>query len=634
MKYIRLCLRQAILFALPFCAYAQNLVPNPSFEDFNYCPNGISAIDYSPGYTSFPSVKSWVNPLKRTSPDYFHTCAAPNSGVHVPEITFGHQRPHTGNAFAGIIAWEEYATGGGFGEYLQCKLTAPLKAGEKYCVSFFVSPSISKDIARNYIAIDEVGINFGKTQAYNASNEFLSLPYDIVTPFSTYLTDSSAWIRVSGIYAAKGGEEWLTIGRFNNTGLPPNSVQAYPATPDPNMDFRAYIYVDDVNVSLITAADTIVSVQDSSYCDTTALPMTLASSGYDGNFIWNTGETTRKIVATTPGIYWCKSIADCKVYYDTIVVKYDPNLQLDLGKEIINCTNGPVMIKGGGRYHTYKWSTGETTSAITVTQPGTYWLMAENNCGKQQDTVKVYIQSPTDPPAVRDTMICQLVNDALLNVKGDNLQWYTHPMALIGSPIQPYVYTKEVGTYTLYVSQTWGKCESEKVPVNIDVKYQPRHTLEDRIDMCQQDLKYIGDEYPGVKYAWNTGENTCCILPKYEGLYRVAITNECGTYVDSTRVSYSLCDKCIFIPNAFSPNGDGINDKFVLSQTCAVSDFHLRIYDRWGKMVFDTKDIRRSWTGTIEGEYVNAGVYVYILEYRSAGTKLDKFLKGNITVLR
>jgi hypothetical protein len=51
-------------------------------------------------------------------------------------------------------------------------------------------------------------------------------------------------------------------------------------------------------------------------------------------------------------------------------------------------------------------------------------------------------------------------------------------------------------------------------------------------------------------------------------------------------------------------------------------------------MVFDTKDIRRSWTGTIEGEYVNAGVYIYVLEYRSAGTKLDKFLKGNITVLR
>src|SRR6185437_5611647 len=98
-----------ILIALLSCnstnIWAQNLVPNPSFEELNRCPSGLSGIDYSPTYSSFPTVKAWVNPQGCGSPDYYHSCASATSGVGVPDNGFGHQDAHFGNAYVGMYLY-------------------------------------------------------------------------------------------------------------------------------------------------------------------------------------------------------------------------------------------------------------------------------------------------------------------------------------------------------------------------------------------------------------------------------------------------------------------------------------------------------------------------------------------------
>jgi hypothetical protein len=120
-----------------FC-FAQNLVPNPSFEDYDECP-------YNQGHLHAPYVQHWADPTG-TSSDYFNACATPNYWIVVPASVFGYQFPRTGDAYAGIILW-----GDSFGldfpvmsfphprEYVEVKLTEVLQADTLYCLEFFVS---------------------------------------------------------------------------------------------------------------------------------------------------------------------------------------------------------------------------------------------------------------------------------------------------------------------------------------------------------------------------------------------------------------------------------------------------------------------------------------------------------------
>jgi gliding motility-associated-like protein len=117
-------------------------------------------------------------------------------------------------------------------------------------------------------------------------------------------------------------------------------------------------------------------------------------------------------------------------------------------------------------------------------------------------------------------------------------------------------------------------------------------------------------------------------------LFRVTASNECGIYTDSTRIYLSSCDSCITVPNAFSPNGDGLNDKFYAIYKCPITNFHITIYNRWGQVVYESRDVKQVWPGTISGQYVEQGVYLYIIDYTPESSGIPNILKGNITVLR
>jgi gliding motility-associated-like protein len=629
-----------MLLVLPFMAAGQNLVPNPGFEDYNACPGGISAIDYSPGYTSFTWVKGWVNPVKNSSPDYMNRCAAPNTGVRIPECTFGYQWPRTGDAYAGIVVWEGHYSGStlttDFREYLQCKLLQPMVAGQRYCIVFYVSPTINIVAPFNFKAIDEIGVNFSGVQPTAVSGYNLSLSYSMVSAKNQFLTDTGSWIKISGDYIASGGEEWMTIGSFNN-GNVPNRVQAHPlpASSTYNKE-RAYMYIDDVSVYPVSLKDTTITVHDSSFCTFNALPMTLNSSAADGIFTWGSGDGTHTITVASAGTYWCTSVTDCQVFIDTFKVQYKPDSKLNFATDLVNCNNQPVEIVPNKNFDTYNWSTGETTKNITVTTTGQYVLTATNECGTQIDTAFVYIQPPTPAPKAKDTMLCQLAEGVILNVEGSNLNWYTHPSGIVGIPVQPIIVTREVAKYSVYVTQTIGKCESPKSAINIDIRYQPRHILDDKAIMCLNDIQLIGrDVSHEVTYKWGTGETTFSIRPQYEGTHRVAINSPyCGTYLDSIRVVFSLCDTCFSLPNAFSPNRDNRNDIYKPILLCPIDYYHLSIYNRWGARVFETRDLNKGWDGLSGDVQADEGVYVYVLEYRSASTHMNKLVKGNITLIR
>lgn len=568
------------------------------------------------------------------SPDYFNTCATTVSYASVPDNSFGHQPPRHGNGYVGIIAWEGEVQSAGivnrWGEYMQTKLLQPLKAGKRYCVSFYVSNAVA-NAAYNFVGIDRIAANFSTTQPIQSTGLTMQLPQHISNPAGRYLTDTTGWTKITGIYTATGGEEWLTIGWFDNNKVP-GFNPVLPSSPTDN--YRCYLYLDDVTVVELDNTNTVVNVHDTTFCNKSTLPLTLQSSGQLGEYNWSNGAMSDAITVNDTGVFWCVSDAQCKTFIDTYRIHYEPQEKLNLGKTLINCKNEPITIRSNIDSSSYLWSNGSTLDSITVNTTGVYTLTINNKCGIQKDSVHVYIQPPTPAPTPSDTIICQFIQDPVLNVKGNDLLWYTHSAGIIGSPIQPRIITREPGLYNLYVTQTQGKCESEKAHIAVDVRYTPHDILGDRVTMCENDIQVIGKNIPGVEYKWNTGELGCCVTADREGTYRLAMTNECGTYIDTLIVYHTPCDECIAMPNAFTPFTDYNNRVLRPLIKCPVSEFEIHVYNRWGNEVYASTDVYEGWNGRYRLEWAPAGVYVYIIKFRAKDKPQFQTMTGNVTLLR
>jgi gliding motility-associated-like protein len=90
----------------------------------------------------------------------------------------------------------------------------------------------------------------------------------------------------------------------------------------------------------------------------------------------------------------------------------------------------------------------------------------------------------------------------------------------------------------------------------------------------------------------------------------------------------------IYVPNAFSPNNDGINDVFIPWFVKSPTFYLLSIYDRWSKKVFESNSTQRGWDGNYINGPASLGVYVYVIQYALPGYGETKILKGNLSLLR
>jgi len=118
-------------------------------------------------------------------------------------------------------------------------------------------------------------------------------------------------------------------------------------------------------------------------------------------------------------------------------------------------------------------------------------------------------------------------------------------------------------------------------------------------------------------YAWSNGQTSPSIAVIDSGLYTLHVKDANGCLgADSIHISDSTCPQYVYIPTAFTPNGDGRNDVFRAVFAGPTSDFRLAIYDRWGRVVFETTDPFKGWDGTSGGNQQPGGTYAWVCIYR------------------
>ncbi len=188
-----------LVLALAPCAGAQNLVPNPGFEDHIDCTGGASPISIAYWY--------WVDFNWRT--EYFHACSnGPDPVYGVPENQWGFQYPHGGDGYAGIMV---FATGDiETRAYLAAPLSQQLDAGVEYCASFWINRA-----NESRYTVDSIHILLTPQQPFNISDDQDSI-WGGLAQMRVDITavDSITWLNVESSFVASGGEDWVILGDF------------------------------------------------------------------------------------------------------------------------------------------------------------------------------------------------------------------------------------------------------------------------------------------------------------------------------------------------------------------------------------------------------------------------------------
>ncbi|MBC8172420.1 MAG: gliding motility-associated C-terminal domain-containing protein, partial [Chitinophagales bacterium] len=345
---------------------------------------------------------------------------------------------------------------------------------------------------------------------------------------------------------------------------------------------------------------------------------------------------TKYTVTVIDGVTKCVSI-------DSAVVNVKDIPSIQIGDTTI-CEGGSAALFADGT-GTFLWTppTGLNDPHISnpIASPDettTYIVSATNGCFTVLDTVTVFVD--TSPVThLADTIICpgesvqfdQIVIDGVVYVWAPNDYLSNNVVA------NPVATPDESITYILSATTALG-CEFFDT-VTIEVDEITVFAGEDTT-IYFSDTAQLSSDGSG-NFVWTPADHLSCAdcgdplaYPLTTTEYIVTYINENGCSASDNIVVYVIgpCAVPFGIPNAFSPNNDGINDAFSLISFSPVFTGSLSVYNRWGQLVHESFNIYEGWDGLYKGEPAEMGSYVYIIRYQCEGEAV--ILKGSFILVR
>jgi gliding motility-associated-like protein len=342
-------------------------------------------------------------------------------------------------------------------------------------------------------------------------------------------------------------------------------------------------------------------------CSGTSIELVGALTGTGLQYLWSTGASTPTITVDQAGTYSLTvTNGPCTVTDDVqVALIAAPE---DVLTNVTQCIDIPLVLNAGNVGSTYLWNTGATTATQPVSTGGTYsvTITGSSGCTATYDAV---VQL-TLPPVIQlgaDTVLCE--GEVLqLNAgnPGSTYLWNT------GATTRQ-VNVRETGTYAVTVNN--GCVRSDSIAVFFNPS--PARMAVTEFHTCLDDEpRYVllDAGNPGSRYDWSTGASSQVIMAGAYGTYYVQVTNQYDCSVRDSAQVHEFCPATVFVPNTFTPNGDGLNDLF-LPVGKSIAEIQFRVFDRWGELLFQTNDLETGWDGTYRGELVKNDMYVWRMTY-------------------
>ena len=295
------------------------------------------------------------------------------------------------------------------------------------------------------------------------------------------------------------------------------------------------------------------------------------------------------------------------------------------------CLKDSITLTVSGA-NTYNWSpnTGLNLSvgATVIAKPTTNIIYTVtgvdvNGC-KSNKTIPVVVNPLPIPNLGPDKVIC--VGDSLQIQPGAFTSYLWQD-----NSTNPTYTTNAIGLYWVLVKDNLG-CKAVDSFRLLAFQPLPSNFLPNDVIECKGNrVKVVGGNFS--EFLWSTGETSSSIFISKFGKYYLTVKTVIGcTGSDSIELIRKDCIPFI-IPNAFTPNGDGINDLFKPTITEMVTNYKFTIWTRWGANVFSTDNQQKGWDGLFNGEQQILGTYVYLIEFIDSDNVPQKF-KGTLLLIR
>ena len=385
------------------------------------------------------------------------------------------------------------------------------------------------------------------------------------------------------------------------------------------------IFRDTIVITAVLPSPTVNLGADISICGTN--PQALDAANPGSTYLWQDGSTNQTYTVTNSGTYWAQvtSSNGCSMR-DSIQIIFNPYPIFNLGPDTDICQGTSALLNAtvSGALN-YLWNTGSTTPTINVSVPGLYWCEVMRNGCLFRDSLTITGTKPN--PVVNlgnDVSVCEEVVVSLdATYPGATYLWQdgsTNPIYNVTTP----------GTYSVEVNLNGCK-NSDTVRISHQLK--PKFTLgPDQVVCPGNPLVLTPALNPTWQLSWEDGSTSPTHTISEPGQYSLSAINNCGSTTDDIIVSKGVCK--VFMPSAFTPNNDGLNDYFKALGTETVTKFELKIFNRWGELVFHTTNKSAGWNGKLSGVEQSSAVYVYVVQYVDINSPQPQTLKGTLTLIR
>jgi gliding motility-associated-like protein len=318
----------------------------------------------------------------------------------------------------------------------------------------------------------------------------------------------------------------------------------------------------------------------------------------------------------------------------SMIIEVSP-LITDLGPDIGLCIDQSqtLNVNWPADYEVV-WSTGETSSSIQVTETGFYSVLVEapDGCTSQDEVLVEFFDYP-ELDLGSDTAVC--TGEEVRLQAGDpglSYLWNT-------GQLSREIYVTEPGVYDVQITN--GYCVSMDT-IELTFNPLPVQPFLPEYTFCFEastESFFLDAKNPGSSYVWSNDSLGARLFVNEPGDYSVYVVTEHGCALEFSTHIEQECIEALFIPNSFTPDGDGINDSWFVYGVNIVN-YHLQLYNRMGEMFYESFDLSKPWLGQRRDgtQYVDSEVYPYIIRYQlveeDGVLSTEQVVKGFVTLIR